>query len=453
MATGARTTPRRRARVSRPSLIASWVAPRWHRWSEPIHRATFGSLATGVLSQAVLIVSGVLVARLLGPQNRGYLALLTLLPVVLSQLGGAGVPAATTYFVARSAGRARSLLRSLRKLAIAQALAMLCAHAVMLWLFFGDGPGFVLVAGALTLIQAPLFLGYDYALAVLQGKQRFGPFNVLRVLPTAAYSLALVALFIIGEATLTAVVITWVVTYAGCAAVLAVRTRRELAGETEETPEGTRREVLRFGLKGFLGSVSPLETFRLDQAIVGLFLSPTALGLYVVGLAFTNLPRFLAQSIGVVAYPNIAGRSDPASAKRAIWRFFWLTAALCTLTVLALELAVGTLLPFFFGDAFADATPIARILLVAGLFLSLRRILSDVARGAGRAGLGTVGEISSWVFLLPSLAVLAARHEVEGVAVALVISSALSLLVAMIAFVRFPASLDRPLPEGRPLAP
>ena len=48
-----------------------------------------------------------------------------------------------------------------------------------------------------------------------------------------------------------------------------------------------------------------METFRLDQAVVGLFLTPAALGLYVVGLAFANLPRFIAQSVGYIAYPRI----------------------------------------------------------------------------------------------------------------------------------------------------
>jgi O-antigen/teichoic acid export membrane protein len=212
-------------------------------------------------------------------------------------------------------------------------------------------------------------------------------------------------------------------------------------------------EIARFGLKGFLGSVSPLETFRLDQAVVGLFLSPAALGLYVVGLAFTNLPRFVAQSIGAVAYPTIAHRADPASARRSMWRFFWLTAALCGVTVLVLELAVGTLLPFFFGDAFRDAIPIARILLLAGLFLALRRILSDVARGVGRAGLGTVGEVASWIFLLPSLAILAARHEVEGVAAALAISSGLSLIVALAVLLLAPSRLNHPTEGQASLAP
>ena len=44
--------------------------------------------------------------------------------------------------------------------------------------------------------------------------------------------------------------------------------------------------------------------------VIGLFLAPAALGLYVVAQAFTNLPRFISESVGAVAYPNIAASAD-----------------------------------------------------------------------------------------------------------------------------------------------
>src|SRR6202011_5572558 len=80
-----------------------------------------------------------------------------------------------------------------------------------------------------------------------------------------------------------------------------------------------RWEMCRFGLKSLLGSISVVQTFRVDQAVVGLFLAPVALGLYVVGLSVTNLPRFVALGVGWVAYPNIAGQADRGAAHRSMW--------------------------------------------------------------------------------------------------------------------------------------
>ena len=71
----------------------------------PARGAVVGSLASGLLGQLMLLVSGILVARTLGPTDRGYLALLVLLPAVLQHIGTLGLPLATTYFIARDEAR------------------------------------------------------------------------------------------------------------------------------------------------------------------------------------------------------------------------------------------------------------------------------------------------------------------------------------------------------------
>jgi hypothetical protein len=45
-----------------------------------------GSLLSGIGAQAALLVSGVLVARMLGVEDRGYLALLILTRFIISHL-------------------------------------------------------------------------------------------------------------------------------------------------------------------------------------------------------------------------------------------------------------------------------------------------------------------------------------------------------------------------------
>src|SRR5262249_7021013 len=106
------------------------------------------------------------------------------------------------------------------------------------------------------------------------------------------------------------------------------------------------------------------------------------------------------------------------------------------LVVLVLELSVGWLVPFFFGDEFSGAVVLTRILLVGALFLSARRMLTDGAQGLGRPGLGTIAEVSSWGFLLPALGVFAPLWGARGVALALAVSSALSFAVLLGLLVR-----------------
>ncbi len=394
-----------------------------------------GSVLTGLVGQAVLIVSGVLAARILGVQDRGYLALLVLFPAVLAQIGSLGLPLAATFELSRDRSRWAEVLRTLLRPMVLQDVSLVLLHAGILLAVFWNDPHAVKVSALLSLAAVPAILGQSYGTAILQGQQRFLAFNVLRALPATSYAVAVLAIFAVGGGNLEWVVVGWIVASLVSAAVtLFVAFRPIRLREAHRSPERLR-SMLRFGIKGLLGWTSPVETFRLDQAVVGLFLTPAALGLYVVGLAFANLPRFIAQSVGYIAYPRIAGRRGDEAWKE-LWQFFWLASGAAALVVLALELGVSWLVPVFFGDEFSGAVPLTRILLIGALFLSARRVLTDGAQGLGRPGLGTIAEVSSWVFLLPALGIFTPLWNARGVALALTVSAALSFVVLLVLLVR-----------------
>ena len=71
------------------------------RWKSGPGRSVVGSLVASGGLQLIVIVSGVLVARSLGPQDRGYFALLVVVSGVCALIGNLGLPAAVTYYVAR----------------------------------------------------------------------------------------------------------------------------------------------------------------------------------------------------------------------------------------------------------------------------------------------------------------------------------------------------------------
>jgi O-antigen/teichoic acid export membrane protein len=405
-----------------------------------------GSLLAAAMSQIVLVVSGVIVARSLGPEDRGYLALLVLVPLMLSQAGSIGLPLASTYFIARFPTSARPLVRSLFAPAVIQLTAVVLLQAILLWLLVWDDPARVRIGAVISLAYPLALLAQQYGIAILQGQRRFLAFNVLRVAPSALYAVAVVALllFRLDELVPIIAVAVGTATIAGAATLLVVA--HGLIGRSDEADVPSRSEIARFGLKGFLGSMSPIENFRLDQAAIALFLNPVALGLYVVAQSLINLPAFISQSIGMVTYPQVASAPTASAGRRAIWRHLVLALLICGLVVVALEAVTESLIEFFFGEEFSKATPIAQILLVGALFLSGRRVLSDGARGAGRPGLGTLAEAASWISLIPALALFVPRYGAEGVALALTLSWGVSFLVLLAWLVRpeLPRSVPTP---------
>jgi hypothetical protein len=86
------------------------------------------------------------------------------------------------------------------------------------------------------------------------------------------------------------------------------------------------------------------------------------------------------------------------------------------------------------------------VLLIGGLFIGMRRVLSDGARGIGRPGAGTMAEVVSWLVLVPALAV-ALPFGILGVAWALTASAATSV-AALLVMLRLPVGRTRRVGTG-----
>jgi O-antigen/teichoic acid export membrane protein len=364
-----------------------------------------GSIATGVIGQIILVASGVVLARALGPENRGVLALVFLLSAISTQIGTMGVPVAVTYWIAAGKASSGVLLRGVRRFRNVQLGVILAAQAGLILLVVEprSPSGFLWVA-FLSLAATVSGVSQMYGLAVLQGLGRFGAFNWLRTLNPALYMVGVVGLWALNQATLTVVtlVVIGASIIAAAATWLVVLRERVVADGSDEVPIP---RMVSFGLRSLVGSSPPVETFRLDQLLVGLVLPPVALGYYVVALAFTNLTRFIGQSIGMVTFPKVAAAGDPNSQHRIVRRDVALGAAICGGLTLALIVAVPELLPLFFGSGFEPATTAAQILLIATFFAALRRILVDGTRGSGRPVWGAAAE-SVTLLALPAVVVI-----------------------------------------------
>jgi hypothetical protein len=148
-------------------------AGKWNSraWQHGARRDLAGSLLAGGVGQPVLVVSGVLVARALGPEDRGYMALVLLVPSLLALVGSLGLPLASTYFVARNPESARSIARKLIVPAALQtAIGVLLTLGALLTVLSGE-PARVISAGLVATALVPALLAQTYGLALLQGQR------------------------------------------------------------------------------------------------------------------------------------------------------------------------------------------------------------------------------------------------------------------------------------------
>lgn len=413
---------------------------------EGMRRASAESVLIGLAGQGALVISGVLLARSLGPQDRGYVALLMLWPIVIAKVGELGIPNAAAYYIAREQPSFRHIAGLVRRLALRQIPLLVICHGLVLTAFLVGKSSDVVHGGLLTLVGVPAYVLTDYGFAMLQGQQRFRALNLLRMVNPALLSTFLVVLVAARRASLvSALSVSMVAVCISATAFLLVAMRFYVAQDPLRSNISIR-DLLRFGLHGLLGSLYPVETFRIDQIAVGLLLSPAALGLYVVGIAFTNLPTLISQSLGNIAYPGVAAELARDQRRQILWQFFWLFASTSIAIVVVLELLVAQLIPWFFGTQFIQSIGIARIALLGALVLSARRILAETLRGAGHPAAGTLAEGVLLAVLIPAMLLGGRYWGAEGVAAAVAVAGAASLLV----LIAFEASVMRsPEEPGR----
>jgi O-antigen/teichoic acid export membrane protein len=384
----------------------------------------------GITIQLALLISGTVLARALGPENRGNMALLTLASATAWQLGGFGIPLALTYAAARAPGSARRSYRSVRGPIAFQATLAAVAAAIVLNFLTAGRPDYVRVGAALTSLAIFATVYERCALGVIQGLRKFVVLNVFRCASNVLFAIIAATLWLADVHDFLPYAIDWAVSQsivAPIAIVFAIREANRAAVPGAEP--ASKRELLRFGRKSFFGGSPPVETYRLDQSVVAVFLAPVELGYYVAAVAFTNLPRFAAQSFALVATPIVAGRRNHAAAIKTMWRFFWVAVPFYLIPVAILWLAAPTLVTFFFGHDFGRAGEISRILLPATALFCARRVLSDSARGAGYPGIGSLAEGIAFLAVIPLFAIFVPAWGLDGVAWALVASSTIALAI------------------------
>ena len=406
-------------------------------WRDPARRNLLLTVSAGVAIQLMLVITGPFLARLLGPAGRGDLAALMLWPIILVELGGLGIPAAVTYYISAGAPWRETIRRGLSFAAWQAAALTVLQFLIVLAVFAARGPE-VWDAALLTIAAVPGLLTQEYGLAVLQARSNLTWFNVLRLLPTALFALAVIVLFLT-SAGLVAVVLSWVLATSLIGlltATYALRGSRasDLPQVQVDAPGG--RALLSFGLRGILSASSATDIVRPDQIALVLFLPSRALGIYVVGLSFTNLPYFFAKAIGLVAFPAVARESKPEVARRVAWRYLWTIIGLAGIVVCLLPPVMSTLIPLFFGEDFRDSVDLAYILIGGAFFASVRRVLAECMRGRGQPGAGTTAEAAAIVWLLAALGVLVPTVGLTGVAVALASSQVASLMLLVVIAIR-----------------
>ena len=372
-----------------------------------------GTFATTGVIQLVQAVIGVLLARILGPADRGELAAVILWPTLLTVIGSIGLAQSATYHAAR-ATRVGVVVGSTLSIVAVDSLVLVAIGWAIFPLVLGGHDSQVVHNGQLFLTAfVPLNLLAISMMSILNGSHRFAWFQSLRLVLIGVTVVGIGLLAATGRMTVASASGAYVGAYL-VTAVLALGVTVRLADGEIAFSRQAVRSLLGFGAKGALSQSMWSLNERADQLVISIFFSATSLGLYVVAVTLTSLTTLIGFSFAVVALPLIA-RLDVAAERRRIARLIVSATFVCaTLVSLPIFLLEPTLIRFFFGEAFVDAAGVGRVLLVAGVVFGLNRVLEAVLQAVGRPLESSIGEGVALVVTAAGLAALLPALGIMG---------------------------------------
>jgi O-antigen/teichoic acid export membrane protein len=287
--------------------------------------------------------------------------------------------------------------------------------------------------GLVFLLFGPVSLLAAYPPNLLQGKLDFVSFNFLRGIPPLTYAAGLGGLFLLKRPILKDVVgaqiLGLMLAFLGGYTLLFARQPVHFAVNWRAC-----KDLLNYGWKSQLSSVTYFINQRLDQLLLSVFVAPRELGLYVVAVTVSTSLTFFPQASAMVtlaAGSNVeAARARIVIANSFRSSLVWLLVGCSALFVL-----VPWLIPFAFGPSFKGSVLASQILLPGAVALGLNQVLYEGTRSMGHPALPSYAEGLAMVLTGGGLYLLLPRFGFLGAAIASSIAYTGSLAV-MILFCR-----------------
>ncbi|MGE0229519.1 MAG: lipopolysaccharide biosynthesis protein [Dehalococcoidia bacterium] len=389
---------------------------------------SIGLLASAAV-MAINVATGTLLARSLGPHDRGELAAVILWPSLLAGLGSLGVSEAGAYFAARNDHPLGQLLGTTVVIVLLQAI-LLCSVglAVVPTVLAGHDAATVATAvGYLAFI--PLTLLSSSLLWLLNGVGQSVWFQCLRLGVYMIPAIAFAALAGQGALSVRNAAAVYLVANAAVAAAAALRLLRDTQGRPAWSGP-LARQILHYGVRGHTSTVSGIFNERLDQMLISAFLAPTKLGLYVVAVTMTSATAMIGSSISMVALPAVSRASSVAAARHTVVQFVRAAIVLSVAATLPLFVVMPVVVSLFFGDAYRGSVEVARVLVVGAVFLSCARVLGSALKGLGEPLDAGLAEGGALVVTAAGLAIMMPAFGLMGAAVASLLSYVASAIWA-----------------------
>jgi O-antigen/teichoic acid export membrane protein len=378
------------------------------------------------------VAAGIIVARWLGAEGVGQLAVINVAVATIVQLGSFGLPSSNTYFIAKDQERFRAAaINSLIfALVVGSILAMgLSALASRRPDWFGFiSPELIRIASISIPFQLITLIGLNILLAVGKVKE----FNLLDLAGQSFVLINAVIVLLVLNRGLGALVTlnTAANMLVGITVTLLLAvSARNLAQSKWRADVALLRRMIAYGLKFHVSILAGAIMLRADLLVVNHFRGSAEAGVYSVASQFGLLLMLLPGVIATLLFPRVTAEQDARGETTClVTRYTTFIMFLCCLAAVPFSL----LLPMLYGAAFSDATRLLLILLPGVYLMGLESVLVQHFNAMGLPRAIPLYWVITLALNLILVFALVPRFGAQGAATASTISyAAIFALVAL----------------------
>ena len=373
--------PRLPENDARPSTRAKVEARLRHLLSGDFVKKVLATFATRIVLIGIGLITTVVVARILGPEGRGFYAVAMAVGAIGLQFGVLGLNISNTHFVAKDHALLPKLLgNSLVVSCVIGVVAITASYAVFIvWPRLAPLHGSLLL---LALAWIPFGLAYLLVQNLLLGVNEIGTYNRTELVNRT------LALAIIGGLVMAHKVNVPLVFFGGLvamAAMLAVIVVRliNVAGASPQPSLELFKSNLAYGMRAYLLAFFCFLVIRSDLLMLKYMRGPETAGYYSIAVSMADYIVLLPTVIASLLLPKLSVAADIGQKyrlmKKVVIGSLAIEGPLLMLSALLAPWAVRLL----FGRAFAPSVP-AYLWLVPGLlFLSIHTVAVQFLNSIG----------------------------------------------------------------------
>ncbi|MGR3304130.1 MAG: lipopolysaccharide biosynthesis protein [Candidatus Scalindua sp.] len=380
------------------------------------------------------VVTGIITARVLGPQGKGELQAVILWPQVLTWLCSMGMGWANVFFFAKEPGQRSKLVANSFLFALTFGLVgILIGEAIIPKLLSGYPEHIVLLLRTFFLF-VPLLLFSSLLLGVFQGCQNFVFYNIMWVLPNLLYAFSLVVLLLLTKLTVESAIYSWMGIHV-VSLLLKLWLVSRLVPLSISPSFSIFKRTLNYGIKSHIGDISYILSNNLDQMFVIPILSPLEFGIYSIAVRMSRTIVLIPGAIMAVLIPEASRRTSKDAGDLTLW-LIQLSFVILTILCVVLFIIAPYLIEFLFGERYLGTIEPFRILLIGSVFLGIGSIVDGGLKGTWRP---LQVSYANWIciaVLAPCLSILVPLYGTTGAALSYDLGFLSRFLVLLIVFVK-----------------